>query len=98
VRKLALMIFDTIVMTPESSIKIFDAVIAKIFEFAIMIFDSADMVFDAAVDMTFEFASMTFESADMFFDSIFDKKFDLFIVKKFDPGASRNSTPASQEL
>jgi hypothetical protein len=37
-------------MTFKSSIKIFDAAIAKIFEFAIMAFDSADIVFDTVAD------------------------------------------------
>jgi hypothetical protein len=72
-------------MTFKSSIRIFDAAIAKIFEFAIMAFDSADMIFDAAIDMTFEFAIMTFETGDMVFDS--DMKFDPSVMKKFDPAS-----------
>jgi hypothetical protein len=74
-------------MTFESSIRIFDAAIAKIFEFVIMAFDSTDMIFDAAVDMTFEFVIMTFDSADMVFDSDSDMKFDPNVMKKFDPAS-----------
>jgi hypothetical protein len=96
--------FDTTVMTFESSIKIFDVAITKIFDSVDMFFDSAgfdaaadmvfdaaaDMVFDAAADVIFEFAAKIFDLADMVFDSVPDRKFDL--------GVRGNSTPASQEI
>jgi hypothetical protein len=55
---------NTIDMTFESSIKIFNAVIAKIFKSAIMASDSADMVFVAAIAKRFDLLiERKFESA-----------------------------------
>jgi hypothetical protein len=45
-------------MTFESSIRIFDAVIEMTFEFAIMTFESADMVFDSDSNMKFDSSVM----------------------------------------
>jgi hypothetical protein len=70
-------IFDTTVMTFESSIKIYNAATAKIFNLADKDFDSDDMIFDVLADLDFDLADMDFDLADMVFDSVPDRKFGL---------------------
>jgi hypothetical protein len=84
-------------MTFESSIKNFDAAIAKIFDSADMVFDAAaNMIFKFTIEISefaiitikiFEFAIMTLDSVDMVFVTAVVKKFDLLIDKKFDPAS-----------
>jgi hypothetical protein len=86
-------------MTFESSIKIFNAAIAKIFKFAIMAFDPADMVFVAAIAKRFDLLiERKFESASRRNSTPVSEEIRPRHPKKFDPGVRRNSTPASEEI
>jgi hypothetical protein len=76
-------IFDTTVMTFESSIKIYDAATAKIFDLANMDFDSDDMIFDLA---------------DMVFDSVPDRKFGPHRQEIRPPHRQEIRPPHRQEI